>query len=391
MKNILFIAILMCFIFGSAQKIEYVNRLPFPDTIVSSELAMSLHNEHVVASILSVNPNASKPTYRTVIMESYDLGKNWNLRKEVHSGAAADPWIETLGDNRFIFTDISEGNRFHLQSLIYDNGMWHPPVSHGLGHDYATVQTDSGYYYIFSTQKQGPNMLLYVHKTKNGMSTSRSIEVFNNVDVSFKKPIFFDDKITIPFTLRGSWNGESKTPFNEMTSWLLVLDKQNLSVSAPSLITNLSGAKHHILIKGNNKLYYFYTDVERKELSVIMSSDLGKSWGQSKLIARSSHLLNLDAAVWHKNQAVVIFTNEESEGSFQKYVLSIDEEMNTSNQEKLGALSRPDQRNGWAAKAWPQGGDYCGLVSYASDTLYAMWSAAPNGIFNPYFAKITLK
>ena len=391
MRKILFAAISLSFSIGSAQKIEFIKKLPFPDSIVSSELTMSLHNNHLVASILSVNPNAAKPGYRTILMESDNLGNSWSIRNEVHAEEAADPWVSILDDDQFIFTDISEGNRFHLQSFANNNGKWQPPISHGLGHDYATSLSDSGSHYIFSTQKIGLNMVLYVHKTENGASISQSIEVFNGADVSFKKPVFVNDQIAIPVVLRGSWDGKSSTYFNQMTSWLLMLDKQSLHASTPSLITNLSGAKHHILVKGNDKLYYFYTDVKRKELKVVASSDFGKSWGNSKLIAKSAYLLNLDAATWVKDQAVVVFTDEESEGSFQKYVWGMNEEMETLNRIRLGNLSRPDQRNGWAARAWPQGGDYCGMVPNESGELYIMWSAAPDGIFNPYFAKISLK
>ncbi|MGW9686152.1 hypothetical protein [Flagellimonas sp. 2504JD1-5] len=391
MNKILFAVISLLTVVGNAQEIKFIKKLPFPNSIVSSELTMSLYNNHLIASILTVNPNALTPTYGTLLMESYNLGKDWAIRPAKHTKEAADPWITMLGGNKFVFTDISEGNRFHLQSFVTNNGKWEQPISHGVGHDYATVLSDSGSSYIFSTQKVGSDMVLYVYKTKNGTSKKRSIEVFNGVDLSFKKPVFVNDQIAIPVVLRGSWNGKSSTNFGQMTSWLLMLDKQSLDASTPLLITHLSGAKHHILVKGIDKLYYFFTDVERKELSVVMSSDLGKSWTKSKLVAKGDYLINLDAAVWYKDHAVIVFTNEESKGSFQKYVLHINEKMEASNPIKLGRLSRPDQRNGWAVRAWPQGGDYCGLVANEPDGLYIMWSSAPDGVFNPYFAKISIK
>ncbi|MEQ6168488.1 hypothetical protein AAOE16_14935 [Ekhidna sp. MALMAid0563] len=380
---------------GISQEIEFTKKLPFPDNPVSSELSLSYMSDapnQLRAAVLAVKPVADKPDYYTIVMTSEDGGLNWKLKEEPLTNEAADPWILGMNQNQFVLSDISEGSKFHLKTFLNNGKEWAAPVSHGLGHDHATILKDSDNYYLFSTQKTSDNMLLYFYRGGKGIPVIQAYELFNGADFSVKKPVILESQIAIPVVLRGDWNGESSNRLEQMTSWLVFLDKSSLKLTTPQLMTMRSGAKHHVLVKGNEgTLFYFYTDVERKRLEVIKSNGSDQGWSELTLIAESENLINLDAASWHKDQAVIVFTKEEEKGIFQKYLCNVSAGLSISNTLKLGQQSKPDQRNGWAGRAWPQGGDYCGLISLNEDILYVMWSSAPDGIFKPYFSKINTK
>ncbi|MCL6265987.1 hypothetical protein [Flagellimonas myxillae] len=377
------------------QQVNFVQELPFPEGLISSESMLRYHEENpkkLMASILAVDPKAKDLEYYTVVLGSNDLGSSWSLENRIFSKEAADPWIHAPNKNQFILSDISEGNAFHLKTWEEKNGSWSSPTSHGFGHDHATIISDKEGHYLFSTQKLDNKMVLYVAKGNSSdmLLKSKTIELFNGCDLSVKKPVFFQEKIAIPVVLRGEWDGKSSKPFGQMSSWLIMMDKETLETTAPLFMTNKSGAKHHILVNGNDELYYFYTDVDRKKMEVIKLPASTSKWTAPTTLAESPHLINLDAVQWHGNKGVVLYTVEESPGNFQKYLLAIDPNLSWTAPVKLGPLSIPDERNGWAGRAWPQGGDYCGLISHLDGALYAVWSAAPKGIFKPYFSKITL-
>ncbi len=369
--------------------------MPFPNQWISSESSLAISvtaPNQLMAAFLGVHPQAEKPEYQTVILHSYNHGKSWTTENRIFSNQAADPWLVGTNTDEFVFSDISEGNDFHLKTWSYKDGLWNSALSHGLGHDHTTLITDRNTDFLFSTQRKTKKKLLYVstHVADTLGFRSKSIELFNGCDFSVKKPVLLKNHIAIPVVLRGSLNGESAQNFRQMTSWLFLLDRNTFTISAPELITTKSGGKHHILVNGNEELYYCFTDMERKRLEVIKKATLDVSWSLPKTITSSEHLVNLDAAIWHNNSLVVIYTKETKPGHFQKYILVISKDLAIGSAIKLGPESVPDSRNGWALRAWPQGGDYCGLVASSNKLLYVVWSAAPDGLFKPYFSQIQL-
>lgn len=391
MKKLL-VLLLLFGLHCEAQHLDFVRRLPFPDSLVSSEISIDRKGNKLVAAILGVQPTAQNPFYHTVVLSSNNLGESWLTENTRLAEKAADPQIAFLNQQRFVLVDIGEGNQFHLKSYLNKDQSWIKETSHGMGHDYATILADSTGYYVFSTQKKNDRMSLFTYSQKGNQGNSNSIDILNGADLSFKKPILNDSLILLPMVVRGKWDGKESTHFETMSSWLLPLNKRNLEPNTPIFMTHESGAKHHILLKGGNKaLYFFFTDVKRKLLKWIASSDGGLTWTGSKPITKSEYLINLDAACWNGEYVVVVFTVEERKGVFQKYLMTVTEETNLQQVIELGEPSIPDNRNGWAARAWPQGGDYCGMIADDSGALYVIWSAATDGLFKPYFSKISFK
>lgn len=386
-----------------AQEVELVSSIILPKGYVSAELSLALDPTdpmHLMAAILCVDPKAKQATYTTLVYESHDLGVHWQLFSSLQPAKAADPWILLDGRGRVLLCDISEGNLFRLTSQIFDGSDWLPETDHGLGHDHGMLINDQGgdAQYLISTQRKGANQYLYLARKELGshiFNRDTTIEIFNNADYSAKQPMIRGENIIIPIVLRGSWSFEDTraVPFKEMSSWLVTVNKKTYEVSAPALVTGRSGSRHHILVEGSaDRLYYVYTDKSRQKLEVTMTSDAVR-WSLPLLLNDTtfSKDVNLDAAIWHNNALAIVATMRVNDTSYQKYLLSVDPDLKEVKTMTIGPRSNPDESSGWVLRAWPQGGDYCGLIGHPDGSLYVLWSSAQDGAFGPVFAKIRIE
>ena len=369
-----------------------IQTVPIPDSLISSEQYLSHSNGHLSLAMLTVTKGLLQPAYSTRVM-SYDLkGGAWEVEASARYEQAADPWIHRFEDG-ILVSDISEGNRFHLKTERINLDGRKVMHTHGLGHDHSMILQDKirGISYLISTQKTATASCLYIAASPDqGLTFSTFIHSpFQGVNLSAKQPIISDKgMIHIPVVLTRSWGAD--LAFDPMHTWLVTATEMGEVLSTPSFLTNRAGARHHLLLEIGNEMIFLYTSAEQDKLEWIQTVDKNV-WSAPRSIPSTHTWFNLDAATTiNEREALVIWTERVSDNAYQKFVSLISTVRDEIMTVPLGVTSRPSDENGWVKRAWPQGGDYCGLVQISDHTFYCSWSHAIDGLFKPQFVKITI-
>lgn len=379
------------------------------------------NRDHLLAAVLSANPN-DENDYSTVALVSFDGGKNWK-HTTMPMKRAADPWVAILPNGGAVLGEIGLGDTFK-QAVYYsaDGGVtWGAGFSFGEGHDHDMFLFDdsqsrfAGVLYLLTTRqaksggKPGFHELFLARSIDNGKNFSdvTTFSVFPNLHFNAKTPIVFSDgRLAIPVvTLGDSIAGHADVNRWEPTqSWLVTSSDGGKTFSQPLFITNLAGRRHNGLAvnrfsKWKDHLYYVFPGVRRNGLYFLTSADNGVRWSLPRRIDKNTGaaaFTDLGAVAVNSNGAIGILwidriADPARKCQFTYFTVSLDGGETFLEPVRVStAPSCPEAKNGWVGQAWPQGGDYCGLIARPDGSFMAMWSDARNGTFQLYRSEIRL-
>jgi hypothetical protein len=412
---------------GQHKSIEINSPVPIPlpsSDRSTAECNLAIHPmdaRYLLLSMLSANPFPKGNDYYTLPLVTFDGGKTWQASAPGVPGAA-DPWgvITSMGTS--VVADISGGEAYTLATRYSPDGgrTWEDTLSFGQGYDHSLLLVDDsdgpfqGSVYLVATQSlllgRTDTQLLVARSTDGGRSFSRQHRhvPFRNVDFNAKTPVVLSDgTLLIPILIRGSYSPKTQTftAFDQMQSWLLTSTDGGKTFDPPLFIAHGSGWRHNLLAidRSANRLdhlYYVFAGPDRKGLFFTRSTDRGESWSEPVRIDGSTAAVpwtDLGAiAVSRQGNIGLVFTERQQSGATACYrtyfTASVDGGSTFLTPAPLHTdLSCPEKQNGWVANAWPQGGDYCGLVAFPDGSFFAVWSDARQGLFRSYSATIHLR
>ncbi len=379
---------------------------------VSSECTLSQSNSNILlATVLVADPSSASPSYHTKVWQSQDGGQSWQDQHYPVLPQAADPWGLLLTNSASLIADISEGRKFHLQVSHFDlaSQEWAAPKSFGYGFDHCMLLPglDSQSVYLIATQKiksdqqQFQTRVLIAHSRDGGRSFPKRHfhPLVKGVEFNAKQAYLHPNgTLLVPISLRGYFfeKEESPHPFAQMQTWLYPFYDHGATLGTPSFVTKLSGRKHHWLISNSQdpeRLYFAFTDVNQQRLGLLQSHDGGSSWTAPIWIHQDSankKSVDLSAMTINARQEVAIsWAKKVKEGCYQRMISILFHETQQLQSHEIGQLACPDDANGWIKTAWPQGGDYCGLIANPDDSFYLFYSYPHKGSFTPHFTQIT--
>lgn len=399
------------------QKIQLTTPRTFslPSNYVSSECTLSQSNTDskiLLATILIADPSSPKPSYHTKVWQSENGGQSWQDLHYPPQPQAADPWGLQQANGTSLIADISEGGNFHLKVSHFDatSQRGATPTSFGYGFDHCMLLPglESQSVYLIATQKiqddqqQFQTRILIAHSTDGGSSfpVRHFHPLVQGVEFNAKQAyIHPNGTIMIPVSLRGYFFGkeEPPRPFLQMQTWLYPFYNQGARTGIPVFITNTSGHKHHWLISdGQNPdhLYFAFTDIKQQRLGLLQSHNAGASWTAPLWIHQdSSSIKSLDLsamAINARQELAISWAKKIEENCYQRMIsifFTADQQLKTR---EIGLVACPDDTNGWIKRAWPQGGDYCGLVANRDNSFYLLYSYPLHGSFTPHFTQINI-
>lgn len=378
-------------------------------------------NHLLISVTVGVYPN--RPYYySTYILSSFDQGKAWK-HFELTSPDAADPWCLILPNNQAVAADIGNGSRFrqyiHRSS---DGGVtWKDSLSFGDGHDHGMLidgkrPTMSGRsLYLFSTQSKRnpgnfPKSEIFIARSEDSgktFSSERHYSPFPNLDFNVKTPVVMEDgTLAIPLVTRGELPAGQNimTTSIKTQSWLITSADEGKTFSQPLLITDISGTRHFDLRTATRdskeNLYFLFSGEDKKGIYFVRSSDKGVSWTSPLRIDRnrqSNFVTEWGATAVTTSGIIGITWLELIDQSSEKcYSLFFSASLNGGESflppvKVSSAKSCPGFDTGWFGNAWPQGGEYSGLVALSATEFLAVWADARSGKFELYQSRITVK
>jgi hypothetical protein len=389
---------------------------------VMCHLSVDPENQNHLLISVTVGADPLRPNeYSTYMLSSFDQGKTWKY-SGLASPDAADPWCIILSNNLAIAADIGNGSKFkQYVHRSYDGGVtWKDSLSFGDGHDHDMLiagkrsGSSENSLYLFSTQfkrspENFPRSEIFIARSEDAGKTFSQYHhsPFPNLDFIVKTPLVMEDgTLAVPLVTRGivSAGQTDITAWAKTQSWLITSADQGKTFSQPLLITDLSGRRRMDLLAGakNSKenLYYFFCGEDKKGIYVTRSSDKGVSWTTPLRIDRnqqSNFATDLGATVVTASGIIGITWMELTDQSSEKcYSLFFSASVNGGETflppvKVSSEKSCPGPETGWIGVAWPQGGDYSGLVPLSATEFLAVWADARNGRFELYQSRITVK
>lgn len=396
-------------------RISPPSQLPLAKGWVSSECILSSiesPSPALLATFLTAKPNTTTPEYHTQVWHSQDQGQNWHSRGYPALPQAADPWGLLQSNGAILIADISEGNRFHLQTTYYQpaTSEWDEPISFGDGFDHCMLVPglNEQSVYLIATQKyrdhfnQLQSRIIICHSEDGGRHFPKRYfhQLISGMEVNAKQAfIRADSTLMIPAVLNGYFpkDGDTSIRLQEMQSWLYPFHGRGRTAGTPSFITNLSGRWHHHLIQDKqepNLLYYAFTDVQQYRLGLTHSQDGGLSWSSVVWVHQdTSSVKSVDLsalAINGRGELAIAWVKKRPDNCYQRMISFLLPKNQQLLSEAIGFTPCPQEENGWVKRAWPQGGDYCGLVAKRDHSFDLLWSQPFNGRFTPHFSRIQL-
>ena len=397
--------------FSFSQKISVLpnQAIPIQPQRISSESYLSVNPvdpEHLLGCYLSAKISDQGYDYYTEVILSKDGGETWEELEMDILQEAADPWCQINDDGSLLISDISSGSQFHLTTRFsLDGDTWMPVNSHGYARDHSILyNTADKKTLLVSTQKENSiNSIIVNQSEDNGRKFSQLSKTspFPNVAINAKTPVELSSGLLIlPFIVRyrSNDNGD-EVPISPTQSWFISSQDGGKTFSQPYFITGISGNRHHYLAVNTNRrfkdeLYYFFSGANDKGAFITKSRDAGITWSEPMQldVSQSSRITPGAFRVSKKGEIGLIWSEKTNDRCFQ-WMFSFSRDGGVSFTTPISiqdTLSCPNQSNDWVSRAWPQGGDYCGLVA-TPDGFAALWSDARTGKFKPYFTKISIK
>jgi len=395
-------------------KISPPSHLPLAKDWVSSECILNSNespSSPLIATFLIAKPGASPPNYHTQVWHSQDQGQSWLTLDYPALPQAADPWSILQANGNILLADISEGDRFHLQTTFYrtDAQQWNESVSFGDGYDHCLLVPGIGEQsvYLIATQKyrdhlnQLQSRILICHSEDGGRHFPKRYfhQLITGMEINAKQAfIRADGTLMIPVILSAYFpkDGDTSIRLQEMHSWLYPFHQQGRTLGTPSFITNLSGRRHHHLVQHRQKpnhLYYAFTDVQQYRLGLTQSQDGGLSWSPVVWVYQdtsSAKTVDLSAlAINKRGELAIAWVKKRPDDCYQRMISLLFPADQQLLSKPIGITPCPNKENGWVKRAWPQGGDYCGLVVNFDNSFSLLWSQPLNGRFAPHFTQIS--
>jgi hypothetical protein len=380
------------------------------------------NRSHLLISV-TVGADPGRPNhYSTYALSSFDQGKTWK-HFELSSPDAADPWCVILPNSQAVAADIGNGSRFRLYvHRSFDGGVtWKDSLSFGDGHDHDILINDSRStvsgrsLYLFSTQSKRnaenfPRSEIFIARSEDlgkTFSSQYHYSPFPNLDFNVKTPLVMEDgTLAVPLITRGVFPAgqTNMMPWVKTKSWLITSADGGKTFSQPLLITDLSGRRHFDLLASikdsQENLYYFFGGEDKNGIYVTRSSDKGISWTNPLRIDRNQQdnpVTDWGATTVTPSGLLGITWVELTDQSSEKcYSLFFSASVNGGESflppvKVSSTKSCPGSETGWFGNAWPQGGDYSGLVALSATEFLAVWSDARSGRFELYQCRITVK
>ncbi len=396
-------------------RVSYQSTITLSPTTVSSECTLSRTTQNdslLLATVLTAEPNHPSPRYHTQVWQSQDGGQSWNNLKYPRLPQAADPWGVLWEHGTALIADISEGNRFHLCTSHYESAtnQWADPISFGYGFDHCMLlkglATES--VFLIATQKyqdrqgQFQNRLLIGHSKDGGRSFPKKYwhELIHGLEFNAKQAYFHPNgTLMIPITIRGYFlqKKESPLPLEQMQSWLYPFYDHGARLGTPAFMTHLSGRKHHWLIanpQNPENLFFAFTDINQRKLGLIQSENGGATWTIPTWVfqdSSSAKSVDLSAMAMNSRQDLAISWTKKTGGNcYRRMITLLSHENRQLVNQEIGPITCPDESNGWVGRAWPQGGDYCGLSANPDDSFHLLYTHPKQGRFTPHFTQITI-
>jgi hypothetical protein len=371
---------------------------------------------HIVGTVLTNCPDTVRNCLNT-FLSSNDGGKTWTTSS---TPAGADPWcaIDTKGNISISY--IYGGNYVLGTRASSDQGKtWSNELVIGSGYDHDLLLTDdsggpfAGSTYLIATQSLRPDdrdPFILVARSSDGGKTFENRNhffPFRNVDLNAKSSVILSDgTLAMPIVVRGQFvEGTTAVTPMEHQNWLVTSTDGGKNFSSPKFIASATGRGHHVLVTSKLKdrkdqLYYVFCGPQQKGIYCTVSRNKGESWSQPLRIDDGRDALyNIVGAVTvnQNNGNIGVLYNDRRDLSTGKcydlyFAISTDGGNSFSQPVKVNSQnSCPDEKQGWFVRAWPQGGDYCGLVAKPDGSFMAIWSDARSGSFKLYQAVLSLK
>ena len=413
--TILILGLLLCANSASAQETAPIFEISSPKMLPSSPGRITSEgylavdpsdSSHLVAAYLSAKIVENGVDYHTEAIETFDKGASWSPLSLTILAEAADPWCAIQPDGSVLVMDISEGGKYVLSTRIKKVGEsnWLTLKSYGNGFDHGMIIQQAGSVnmvalatqQVTSNGSMGNALMVDFAPMVEG-SQVHHISPFGNVGFNAKNAVY--DGIGywyIPILVRDKVVAGEFERMPHIQLWLIKIDEEGNLVDGPNFITDRADNRHHWLVpSGSGQLHLLYTAQNKSGIYHQMSPDSGKTWNkENRINGIDTSWSDLAAAACNLDgHIVVVWTEQMDNGCYQKYI-SVSDQTGTNwfAPKPLHDIpSCPDSTNGWVKRAWPQGGDYCGLKAISNKEFMAIWSGAQSGKFKLYQTLIKLK
>lgn len=373
---------------------------------------------HLLAVAISADPNTNND-YSTIALVSFDGGKQWKA-STMPTKHAADPWGIILPDGTAVVGDIGFGSSF--RQMVYtspDGGLtWREAQTFGDGHDHDMFWYDQSkrVLSLLSTRKTQaapapPRYEFFLaHSTDSGKTFSQinTHTPFPNLHFNAKTPALLSDgTLVIPFITGGHAiaNQAEMSRWERTQSWLVTSSDGGKTFASPLFITDITRRSHSVFAvnphtRWKDRLYYVFAGASRNSLYFMMSADRGQSWSPPKRLDKNTEagaFADVGALAVNANGVVGVLWIDRIADPARKcqyvyFTASTDGGETFLEPVRVSSTpSCPEATNGWVGRAWPQGGDYSGLIARPDGSFLALWADARQGISQLYTAEIRLK
>jgi len=399
----------------------YASREIPDQPLVEQQIAAHPKNpNHLLGTaIVASTPSPWTATQDCAAFVSFDGGKTWSTHKFGVQGCG-DPWVSMTGDGTAFFTALGD-NGLLVAFRSADGGKtWSdPPISFGKGHDHPAVVTDgtngrfAGTIYVISSRGQHSKEKnlrwpVFVARSldKGKAFQEPSYVTPSNLNLNSDNGVVLSDgTLVVEF-------GDFQRNVDEFMrggmlerrrSWVITSDDGGQHFSPPLFVSEDCGSGFATLgvdsssTSFRDRLYHVCLNRGQDGVYLQYSADRAEKWSDSVTVSQvhdgterraPTVAVNKDGVVgvaWYDNR------NDATGKCWDIYLAaSLDGGQTFLPEVRVSTTSScpENPRNAGAAKRWPAGGDYSGLVATSDGLFHVFWSDSRTGIYQLWTAQV---
>jgi len=375
-------------------------------------------NHLLGAAIVVSTPSPGAATDYCAAFVSFDGGKTWS-KHEFAVQQCVDPWSTISAEGAAFFVALGSNGLVAFRSPDGGRTWSDARISFGKGHDHPAIVTDAtdgkfaGIVYVISSRGQRS-------KEKNlrwPVFVARSLDKGN----TFQEPVYVtpsnlnlnsdngvvlsDGTLAVEFSdfQRNVDEFMSAGKLERRRSWVITSDNGGQHFSPPLFVSEDCGQGFHTLAVDSSstsfrdRLYLACLNREGNRVYLLSSADHGEKWSNSLNVNQVQDdikrrtptvAVNKDgfvAVTWYD------YRNDAAGKCWDIYLAaSLDGGQTFPPEVRVSTTSScpENPRNAGAAKRWPAGGDYSGLVATSDGLFHVLWSDSRTGIYQLWTAQV---
>jgi hypothetical protein len=381
--------------------------------------------KHLLATAMVVNASTIADSDCAAFV-SFDGGRTW-AQHDFGVPGCADPWVALREDGTALFAGLStaRSNEMHLARSGDGGRTWASvPIDLGRIHDHETMIVDrttgprAGSIYLVSNGSwrgrigRSSGSIFITRSADGGKTFTPPVHIVpSNLNFNVLTPgVLSDGTLVVPYTDFQSNISDFRSRAGELErkrAWVVTSGDGGETFSHALFVSEACGLGFGSLAVDlsagptRDRLYFVCNNRELNGVLVHHSENGGLKWSQPvRADSEASGLIfRRPPAVAVNRDGVVGVTWQERRDEAGRpcqhlyFTSSLDGGKTFLPAVRVSsAPSCPDtERNGSAARRWPEGGDYSGLAATSDGTFHVLWSDSRDGIYRLWTAAVTVK